>query len=73
MAEHSRHVAVLADPDGNVYLIPREVVERGRVPDELMDALARLIVHRTIHGASLPDRMLGWLEVDPPVAGESAE
>jgi hypothetical protein len=39
MAEDPVEVLVLRDAEGNVYALPRRVVERARVPEELKDAL----------------------------------
>jgi len=35
MAEESSEVLVLTDSAGNIYALPRRLVERARVPDEL--------------------------------------
>jgi hypothetical protein len=35
MAEEASEVLVLTDSEGNIYALPRRVVERARVPDEL--------------------------------------
>jgi hypothetical protein len=35
MAEENEDVLVLTDGEGNLYALPRRVVERARVPDEL--------------------------------------
>ncbi len=39
MAENGVEVLVLRDAEGNVYALPRRMVERARVPDELKEAL----------------------------------
>jgi hypothetical protein len=39
MAEESVEVLVLRDADGNLYALPRRIVERARVPKELGDLL----------------------------------
>ena len=37
MADETSEVLVLTDSDGNIYALPRRVVERARVPDDLKE------------------------------------
>lgn len=42
MAEEDVEVLVLRDAGGNVYALPRRLVERARVPDDLKEAVSSL-------------------------------
>jgi len=40
MAEEATEVLVLKDHDGNVYAVPRRLLQRTRVPDELKNVVS---------------------------------
>ena len=59
-------VAVLADQEGNVYVIPKAVVERGRVPEEYKRPVLQRLNAWTPPQTIRPVRMLGWANIDRP-------
>lgn len=47
MAEEATEVLVLKDHDGNVYAVPRRLLERTRVPDDLKSAVSSWGINRS--------------------------
>lgn len=64
MAEEAAEVLVLTDYEGNLYAIPRRLLERTRVPDELKGAVGDLGRERgTPQGRPRLPWAVGWFRM----------
>ena len=64
MMTATREVAVLADQQGNLYVIPRRVVERGRLPEAQKQTVLQQLRAWTPPTDIRPVRILGWTSVE---------
>lgn len=65
MLETPDDALVIADADGHYYVIPHELIQQTRVPDELKDVIDELLGVDTVGFASLG---LGYSLVGPLTA-----